>query len=66
MVFRNRIIDKKQLKKLISWSFENFGTARTAQMADEIKDLGLSDMPLVQGFPLVWKICKCLLVKRIS
>jgi DNA-directed RNA polymerase subunit beta' len=40
MVFRNRIIDKKQLKKLISWSFENFGTARTAQMADEMKDLG--------------------------
>ena len=40
MVFRNRVIDKKQLKKLISWSFENFGTARTAQMADEMKDLG--------------------------
>lgn len=40
MIFRNRIIDKKQLKKLISWSFANFGTARTAQMADKIKDLG--------------------------
>lgn len=40
MVFRNRIIDKKQLKKLISWSFTHFGTARTSQMADEIKDLG--------------------------
>lgn len=40
MVFRNRVIDKKQLKKLISWSFENFGTARTAQMADEMKNLG--------------------------
>ncbi|WP_008319320.1 DNA-directed RNA polymerase subunit beta' [Leptolyngbya sp. PCC 6406] len=40
MIFRNRIIDKKQLKKLMSWSFENFGTARTAQMADEVKDLG--------------------------
>jgi DNA-directed RNA polymerase subunit beta' len=40
MIFRNRVIDKKQLKKLVSWSFENFGTARTAQMADEIKSLG--------------------------
>jgi len=40
LVFRNRVMDKKQLKKLISWSFENFGTARTAQMADLLKDLG--------------------------
>jgi DNA-directed RNA polymerase subunit beta' len=40
MVFRNRVIDKKQLKKLISWSFENFGTARTSQMADQVKTLG--------------------------
>lgn len=40
LVFRNRTIDKKQLKNLISWSFVNFGTARTAQMADKIKELG--------------------------
>ena len=40
MIFRNRVIDKKQLKKLIAWSFTHFGTARTAQMADRIKDLG--------------------------
>lgn len=40
LVFRNRIIDKKQLKKLISWSFTHYGTARTSQMADRIKDLG--------------------------
>ncbi|MEB3291463.1 MAG: DNA-directed RNA polymerase subunit beta'', partial [Leptolyngbya sp.] len=40
LVFRNRIIDKKQLKKLISWSFTQYGTARTSQMADRIKDLG--------------------------
>jgi DNA-directed RNA polymerase subunit beta' len=40
MIFRNRVIDKKQLKKLISWSFENFGTARTSQMADRMKDVG--------------------------
>ncbi|HIK31070.1 MAG TPA: DNA-directed RNA polymerase subunit beta' [Oscillatoriales cyanobacterium M59_W2019_021] len=40
MIFRNRIIDKKQLKKLISWSFINYGTARTAKVADALKDLG--------------------------
>jgi DNA-directed RNA polymerase subunit beta' len=40
VIFRNRVIDKKQLKKLISWSFTNYGTARTAQMADRIKGLG--------------------------
>jgi len=40
MTFRNRIIDKKQLKKLISWSFTHHGTARTSQMADRIKELG--------------------------
>jgi DNA-directed RNA polymerase subunit beta' len=39
-IFRNRIVDKGQLKKLISWSFTNYGTARTAQVADRIKDLG--------------------------
>jgi DNA-directed RNA polymerase subunit beta' len=40
IVFRNRVVDKGQLKKLISWSFTHHGTARTAQMADKLKDLG--------------------------
>ncbi|MDJ0704846.1 MAG: DNA-directed RNA polymerase subunit beta' [Leptolyngbyaceae cyanobacterium MO_188.B28] len=40
LIFRNRVIDKKQLKNLMSWSFTNYGTARTAQMADQIKNLG--------------------------
>jgi len=40
MVFRNRVVDKGQLKKLISWAFTNFGTARTAVIADRLKDLG--------------------------
>ncbi len=39
-VFRNRVIDKGQIRKLITWSFTHHGTARTAQMADLIKDLG--------------------------
>jgi DNA-directed RNA polymerase subunit beta' len=39
-IFRNRVINKGQLTRLISWAFTNHGTARTAQMADMIKDLG--------------------------
>ncbi|MDM7327308.1 MAG: DNA-directed RNA polymerase subunit beta'' [Thermosynechococcus sp. Uc] len=39
-VFFNRVIDKKGLRDLIAWSFSNFGTARTAEMADKVKDLG--------------------------
>ncbi|TAG90820.1 MAG: DNA-directed RNA polymerase subunit beta'' [Oscillatoriales cyanobacterium] len=40
IVFRNRVVDKGQLKKLISWFFTHHGTSRTAQMADKLKDLG--------------------------
>ena len=39
-VFRNRVVDKGQLRNLISWAFINYGTARTAVMADKLKDLG--------------------------
>ncbi|AKG22351.1 DNA-directed RNA polymerase subunit beta'' [Calothrix sp. 336/3] len=39
-IFRNRVVDKGQLRNLISWSFTNYGTARTAVMADKLKDLG--------------------------
>ncbi len=39
-IFRNRVINKGQLTRLISWAFTNYGTARTAQMADQLKDLG--------------------------
>ncbi len=38
--FMNRRIDKKGLRKLIAWAFANHGTAKTAQMADALKDLG--------------------------
>lgn len=38
--FHNRIVGKKQLRDLIAWAFTNYGTARTAQMADLLKDLG--------------------------
>jgi DNA-directed RNA polymerase subunit beta' len=38
--FYNRIINKGQLKNLIAWSYTNHGTARTAHLADLLKDLG--------------------------
>jgi DNA-directed RNA polymerase subunit beta' len=38
--FNNRMVDKGQLKKLISWSYRYYGTARTAQIADRLKELG--------------------------
>ena len=38
--FRNRTIDKKQLRNLMAWAYKNHGTAATASLADELKDLG--------------------------
>jgi DNA-directed RNA polymerase subunit beta' len=38
--FNNRMVDKGQLKKLISWSYRYYGTSRTAQIADRLKELG--------------------------
>ncbi len=40
MIFRNRVVDKGQLKKLIAWAFTHYGTARTASVADRLKELG--------------------------
>jgi DNA-directed RNA polymerase subunit beta' len=40
MIFRNRVVNKGQLRRLIAWAFTHYGTARTANMADELKDLG--------------------------
>jgi DNA-directed RNA polymerase subunit beta' len=39
-VFRNLVVNKAKLRDLISWSFTHYGTARTAVMADKLKDLG--------------------------
>nr|YP_010337423.1 RNA polymerase beta'' subunit [Pulvinaster venetus]UNJ17008.1 RNA polymerase beta'' subunit [Pulvinaster venetus] len=38
--FLNHVMDKSQLKKLIAWSFRNYGVARATNMADELKNLG--------------------------
>ena len=38
--FRNKVVDKKCLKNLVAWAFKHHGTAATAAMADNLKDLG--------------------------
>jgi len=38
--FKNKVVDKKALKNLVSWSYKTHGTAITAAMADNLKDLG--------------------------
>ena len=39
-IFYNRVVSKSELKKLISWAYTKHGSARSAQMADQLKDLG--------------------------
>ena len=38
--FLNKVIDKSELKKLITWAFSGFGIARASNMADVLKDIG--------------------------
>ena len=38
--FKNKVVDKKGLKNLVAWSYKTHGTAVTASMADNLKDLG--------------------------
>ncbi len=38
--FRNCVVDKKSLKQLMAWAYKHHGTAVTAAMADNLKDLG--------------------------
>jgi DNA-directed RNA polymerase subunit beta' len=39
-LFQNRIIDKKQLKQIMSWAFTNYGIVKASFLADQLKDLG--------------------------
>jgi DNA-directed RNA polymerase subunit beta' len=39
-VFYNRTIDKKQMKEIMSWAFNDFGTMKASYLADKIKDIG--------------------------
>ncbi|MBO6959971.1 MAG: DNA-directed RNA polymerase subunit beta' [Prochlorococcus marinus CUG1438] len=38
--FKNKVVDKRALKNLVSWAYKTHGTAITAAMADNLKDLG--------------------------
>jgi len=38
--FKNKVVDKKALKNLVSWAYKTHGTAITAAMAEYLKDLG--------------------------
>lgn len=38
--FLNKVIDKSELKHIITWAFRSFGIARASNMADKLKDLG--------------------------
>ena len=40
MKFYNRIVDKKRLKELMAWAYTNHGSAKSATMADKLKDMG--------------------------
>ncbi|XTZ11673.1 MAG: hypothetical protein ACP8RL_06345, partial [cyanobacterium endosymbiont of Rhopalodia inflata] len=40
MTFYNHIVDKGRLKKLIAWAYRSYGSAKSSQMADNLKDLG--------------------------
>ena len=40
MKFYNRIVDKGRLKKLMAWAYTNHGSAKSATMADKLKDMG--------------------------
>jgi DNA-directed RNA polymerase subunit beta' len=40
MIFHNRVVDKKQLRSLVAWSYVNHGSSKTAKVADRLKELG--------------------------
>lgn len=39
-IFRNRVIDKKQLKQIMSWAFNDFGIMKASYLANKLKDIG--------------------------
>ena len=39
-IFRNRVIDKKQLKQVMSWAFSDFGIMKASYLANKLKDIG--------------------------
>jgi hypothetical protein len=48
-LFQNRIIDKKQLKQIMSWAFTNYGIVKASFLADQLKDLGFKKIKTEPG-----------------
>jgi len=40
MNFYNQVIDKKGLKRILSWFIDNYGATRTAELIENLKFLG--------------------------
>nr|YP_009122111.1 DNA-directed RNA polymerase subunit beta'' [Choreocolax polysiphoniae]AJH65869.1 DNA-directed RNA polymerase subunit beta'' [Choreocolax polysiphoniae] len=38
--FSNKVIDKSELKKIITWAFKNYGIASASNLIDKLKNLG--------------------------
>jgi DNA-directed RNA polymerase subunit beta' len=39
-IFRNRTVDKKQLKQIMSWAFSDFGIMKASYLANKLKGIG--------------------------
>jgi DNA-directed RNA polymerase subunit beta' len=39
-IFQNNLVNKKQLKEILSWTFTNYGSINASFLADELKYLG--------------------------
>ena len=39
-VFQNTLVDKKNLKEILSWTFKNYGGIHSSILANELKTLG--------------------------
>src|SRR6478672_9113677 len=39
-IFRNKTIDKKQLKQIMSWAFTDFGIMKASYLANKLKEIG--------------------------
>lgn len=39
-LFRNKVIDKKQLKQIMTWAFNDFGMIKASYLANKLKDIG--------------------------
>ena len=39
-IFQNNLINKGQLKKVLAWTFTNYGSIQASLVSDELKSLG--------------------------